>query len=120
MSAPDCCCERVLQDSDLVANSAGGAPVSVVGFSREVGMDIVHPRVAGIVEGILARDADREVQPSGKVAPFCTQATPSRIIASGVSSLVSTPRAFNTRTSRPMWQFLSMIAPSITLPDPIP
>ena len=23
-------------------------------------MDIVHPRVAGIVEGILARDADRE------------------------------------------------------------
>ena len=48
MSAPDCCFERVLQDSDLVANSAGGAPVSVVGFSREVGMDIVHPRVAGI------------------------------------------------------------------------
>jgi len=26
VSAPDCCCERVLQDSDLVAGSAGGVP----------------------------------------------------------------------------------------------
>jgi len=38
----------VLQDSDLVAGSAGGAPGSVIGISREVAMDIVHPRVAGI------------------------------------------------------------------------
>src|SRR6266851_2095089 len=48
VSAPDCCCERVLQDLDLAAGSAGGAPVLVVGISREVAMDIVHPRVAGI------------------------------------------------------------------------
>src|SRR6266571_3378615 len=48
VSTPDCCCERVLQDSDLVAGSAGGAPGSVIGISREVAMDIVHPRVAGI------------------------------------------------------------------------
>jgi hypothetical protein len=47
VSTPDCCYERVLQESDLVAGSAG-ALVSVAGFSREVGMDIVHPRVAGI------------------------------------------------------------------------
>lgn len=48
MSAPDCCYERVLQVSDLAAGSAGGAPVLVVGFSREAAMDIVHPRTAGI------------------------------------------------------------------------
>ena len=49
VGTPDCCCERVLQDLDLVAGSAGGAPVSIGGgVSREVAMDIVHPRVAGI------------------------------------------------------------------------
>ena len=36
------------QDLDLVAGSAGGAPVSSIGGSREVAVDIVHPRVAGI------------------------------------------------------------------------
>src|SRR6266536_5808484 len=48
VSDPDCCCEGVLQDFDLVAGSAGGVPVSFTGICREVAMDIVHPRVAGI------------------------------------------------------------------------
>ena len=48
VGTPDCCCERVSQDLDLVAGSAGGAPVSSIGGGREVAMDIVHPRVAGI------------------------------------------------------------------------
>jgi hypothetical protein len=38
----------VLQDLDLVAGSAGGAPVSSIGAIREVAVDIVHPRVAGV------------------------------------------------------------------------
>src|SRR5258708_27575407 len=48
VGTPDCCYERVLQDLDLVAGSAGGVPVSIIGAGREVAMDIVHPRVAGI------------------------------------------------------------------------
>src|ERR1017187_4855380 len=48
VGTPDCCCERVLQDLDLVAGSAGGAPVSIGGGSREGAMDIVHPRGAGV------------------------------------------------------------------------
>src|SRR5215470_16493615 len=47
VGTPDCCCERVLQDLDLAAGSAGGAPVSGVG-GQEVAVDIVHLRVAGI------------------------------------------------------------------------
>ena len=31
VGTPDCCCERVSQDLDLVAGSAGGAPVSIIG-----------------------------------------------------------------------------------------
>src|SRR5580693_8102005 len=31
VGTPDCCCERVSQDLDLVAGSAGGAPVSSIG-----------------------------------------------------------------------------------------
>src|SRR2546430_11700187 len=42
VGTPDCCCERVSQDLDLVAGSAGGAPVSSIGESREVG-DGGHP-----------------------------------------------------------------------------
>jgi hypothetical protein len=38
----------VSQDLDLVAGSAGGAPVSSIGAGREVAVDIVHPQVAGI------------------------------------------------------------------------
>src|SRR6266702_6805121 len=34
VGTPDCCCERVLQDLDLVAGSAGGAPVSGTSRSR--------------------------------------------------------------------------------------
>jgi hypothetical protein len=48
VGTPDCCYERVLQDLDLVAGPAGGVPVSIIGAGREVAMDIVHPRVAGI------------------------------------------------------------------------
>ena len=49
VGTPDCCCERVSQDLDLVAGSAGGAPVSQYrGPVREVPVGIVHPRVAGI------------------------------------------------------------------------
>jgi hypothetical protein len=48
VGTPDCCYERVLQDLDLVAGSAGGVPVSIIGAGREVAMDIVHPRVAGM------------------------------------------------------------------------
>jgi hypothetical protein len=48
VSTPDCCYERVLQDSDLVAGSAGGVPFPHGGMPKEVAMDIVHPRVAGI------------------------------------------------------------------------
>jgi hypothetical protein len=40
--------ERVSQDLDLVAGSAGGVPASSIGVCREVAMDIVHPRVARI------------------------------------------------------------------------
>src|SRR5215467_8944180 len=47
VSAPDCCCERVLQDFDLVAGSAGGAGLGCRSAGRWR-MDIVHPRVAGI------------------------------------------------------------------------
>jgi hypothetical protein len=45
---PDCCYERVLQDSDLVAGSRAARLVPMVSGGREVAMDIVHPRVAGI------------------------------------------------------------------------
>jgi hypothetical protein len=38
----------VLQDLDLVAGSAGGAPISSAGGGRRSEVDIVHPRVAGI------------------------------------------------------------------------
>src|SRR5262249_16119692 len=31
VGTPDCCCERVLQDLDLVAGSAGGVPISSIG-----------------------------------------------------------------------------------------
>src|SRR6516225_2048901 len=31
VGTPDCCCERVSQDLDLVAGSAGGAPVPIIG-----------------------------------------------------------------------------------------
>jgi hypothetical protein len=31
VGTPDCCCERVSQDLDLVAGSAGGAPLSSIG-----------------------------------------------------------------------------------------
>jgi len=48
VGTPDCCYERVVQDLDLVAGSAGGVPVSIIGAGREVAMDIVHPRVAGM------------------------------------------------------------------------
>src|SRR6516165_11331938 len=34
VGTPDCCCERVLQDLDLVAGSAGGVPVSGIGDGR--------------------------------------------------------------------------------------
>ena len=37
MGTPDCCCERVSQDLDLVAGSAGGAPVSIIGGRQEAG-----------------------------------------------------------------------------------
>src|SRR5215469_18115857 len=37
VGTPDCCCERVSQDLDLVAGSAGGVPVSSIGGSREAG-----------------------------------------------------------------------------------
>src|SRR4249919_2742950 len=48
VGTPDCCCERVLQDLDLVAGSAGGAPYPVSGKAGRWRVDIVHPRVAGI------------------------------------------------------------------------
>jgi hypothetical protein len=49
VGTPDCCCERVLQDLDLAAGSAGGTPVSGSGGRQGgVPVDIVHPRVAGI------------------------------------------------------------------------
>src|SRR3974377_878277 len=37
VGTPDCCCERVSQDLDLVARSAGGAPVSGIGGRQEAG-----------------------------------------------------------------------------------
>ena len=37
VGTPDCCCERVSQDLDLVAGSAGGAPVSIIGGRQEAG-----------------------------------------------------------------------------------
>jgi len=47
VGTPDCCRERVLQDLDLVAGSAGGGPYRV-GVLKEVAVEIVHSRVAGI------------------------------------------------------------------------
>jgi hypothetical protein len=47
VGTPDCCCERVLQDLDLVAGAAGGVVLAIWGAGGGV-MDIVHPRVAGI------------------------------------------------------------------------
>jgi hypothetical protein len=38
----------VSQDLDLVAGSAGGAPVSSMGEIGRLAMEVVHPQVAGI------------------------------------------------------------------------
>src|SRR5271165_196646 len=48
VGTPDCCCERVSQDLDLVAGSAGGAPYPVSGKAGRLAMEVVHPQVAGI------------------------------------------------------------------------
>lgn len=42
MGTPDCCHERVLQDLDLAAGSAGGAPVFIIG-AEAGGGDGYHP-----------------------------------------------------------------------------
>src|SRR6266567_662166 len=48
VGTPDCCCERVSQDLDLVRAPRAACPYFSIGTCREVAMDIVHPRVAGI------------------------------------------------------------------------
>src|SRR5215470_14645451 len=48
VGTPDCCCERVLQDLDLVAGSVGGGPCPCGVLQEVVAVEIVHPRVAGI------------------------------------------------------------------------
>src|SRR5437879_32075 len=49
VGTPDCACERVLQDLDLVVGSADGASeVQYRGPSSGDAMDVVHPCVAGI------------------------------------------------------------------------
>jgi hypothetical protein len=48
VGTPDCCCERVSQDLDLVAGSAGGVPVSSIGGSRQAGDGYRPSAVAGL------------------------------------------------------------------------
>src|ERR1700723_20638 len=55
VGTPDCCCERVLQDLDLVAGSAGGAPESSTG-GRQGGGRGYRPS---------ARRRDRRAQEGG-------------------------------------------------------
>ena len=63
-------------------------------------------------------------QPSGTMAPRCTHTMRSRMTACSVSAEVpsddSMPRSLTIRTLRPMRQFLSMIAPSMSVPSPMP